>query len=246
MGRFLSNDRENKDRTPRTIVVGDIHGCYREAEALISGLQEKGKYIPETDRLIFIGDYIDRGDNPRLAVKYVRGLQEKYGDKVIALKGNHEDMMQDHLLCGDRNWTYNGNDPTLRSYQGHKEDFENDLLWIDSLPLYYEDDYFIYVHAGIDKDKPMDQQLDDTLLWARQEFYGDPRAYGKKVVFGHTPTLALGEGPTPLWFNDGNDIDIDTGCVFGGKLTALIIEKDQVVEYHQVNRERGIRKFFRK
>ena len=46
--------------------------------------------------------------------------------------------------------------------------------------------------------------------------------------------------------NDGNDIDIDTGCVFGGKLTALIIEKDQVVEYHQVNRERGIRKFFRK
>ena len=81
----------------KTIVIGDIHGCYRELDLLVSGLIKEGRYVPEEDRLIFLGDYIDRGDNPRLAVKYVRDLQDMYGDKVIALMGNHEDMLLDYV-----------------------------------------------------------------------------------------------------------------------------------------------------
>ena len=81
----------------RTIVIGDVHGCYRELEELVSKLIEEKKYTPDQDRLIFIGDYIDRGDNPRLAVKYVRQLQEKYGENVITLMGNHEDMLLAYL-----------------------------------------------------------------------------------------------------------------------------------------------------
>ena len=105
------------------------------------------------------------------------------------------------------------------------------------LPHYYEDEYFVYVHAGIDKDLPMDRQDYETLLWTRQEFYFDSRTYDKKVIFGHTPTMFMGEDNTPQWLNDGNDIAIDTGCVYNGRLTALIIENDRIMEYCQISKE---------
>lgn len=221
----------------RTIVIGDVHGCYRELEELVSKLIEEKKYTPDQDRLVFIGDYIDRGDNPRLAVKYVRQLQEKYGENVITLMGNHEDMMLAYLYNDDRNWLYNGYRATLYSYEDYKDDFIKDVRWMAELVLYYEDDYFIYVHAGIDKDRPMDQQDYETLLWAREKFFCDSRAYNKKIIFGHTPTFYLGNQLTPQWLNDGNDIAIDTGCVYDGRLTALIIEEDEILEYCQIPRK---------
>ena len=221
----------------RTIVIGDIHGCHNELMELISMLTEEKKYTPEKDRLIFIGDYIDRGDNPRMVVKYVMGLHDRYGENVIALMGNHEDMLLNYVTIADQNWLYNGYEATLLSYEGYKDDFMKDIRWMAGLPHYYEDEYFVYVHAGIDKDLPMDRQNYETLLWARQEFYFDSRTYDKKVIFGHTPTMFMGEDNTPQWLNDGNDIAIDTGCVYDGRLTALIIENDRIMEYCQINKE---------
>lgn len=230
----------------RTIVIGDIHGCHKEAKKLIDILIREEIYHPYEDRLIFIGDYIDRGENPRLSVEYVRGLQEQYGDRVIALMGNHEDMLLDYMAENGHNWLYNGYSPTLVSYRGYEEIFKDDLKWMAGLPLYYEDEHFIYVHAGVDKDIPMEEQMDDTLLWTREAFYHNPGAYHKKVIFGHTPTMFIGNTNKPLWLNGGNDIAIDTGCVFGGRLTALIIEKKQILMYYQVdagNPDHVIRKF---
>ena len=226
----------------RTIVIGDIHGCHDELMELIAKLTKKKKYTPDKDRLIFIGDYIDRGDNPRMVVKYVRDLQDRYGENVIPLMGNHEDMLVKYVANVDQNWLYNGYKPTLISYEGHKEDLLKDIRWMGGLPLYYEDEHFIYVHAGIDKDLPMDQQDDETLLWTRRDFYLDPRPYNKKIIFGHTPTILLGEDHTPLWLNDGNDIAIDTGCVYNGRLTALIIENGRITEFCQVKRKNISRK----
>ena len=222
----------------RTIVIGDLHGCHRELKSLISRLKKKGAFTPETDRLIFIGDYIDRGENPRLTVRYVRGLQKKYGENVIALMGNHEDMLLEEIQYGSSSWLYNGARNTLLSYEGHEKDFDRDVRWMKDLPLYYEDDYFVYVHAGVNKDLPIDQQDRHTLLWARQGFYLDPRGYEKTVIFGHTPTQYLNGGDKPLWMNNDHDIAIDTGCVYNGKLTALIIENDRILEYIQVDRKK--------
>ncbi len=220
----------------RTIVVGDIHGCHKEVKSLIRLLVEEGKYDPQCDKLIFIGDYIDRGDDPRLTVRYIRDLQDKYGDRVIPLKGNHEQMLLDFMNDESISWLFNGSGRTRLSYKGYENEFEEDKEWMDKLPLYYEDEHFIYVHAGVDKEKPLELQPHETLLWAREDFYCNPIAYEKPIIFGHTPTMYIENSHQPLWLNGSQDIAIDTGCVYGGKLTALIIEDDKILEYCQVDK----------
>lgn len=203
----------------KTIVIGDIHGCYRELDNLVGLLIEEKAYEPGRDRLIFLGDYIDRGENPRLAVRFIRQLQEKYGN-VIALMGNHEDMLLGWLDGESCSWEYNGCEATLRSYKGRPEDFQDDCSWMRNLPLYYEDDHYIYVHAGINPALPMDQQDRETLLWVRDEFIDNPVSAEKVVVFGHTPGCGR-----PYRTLAGN-ICLDAGCVFYGNLTAMVIEED--------------------
>lgn len=221
----------------RTIVVGDIHGCCKEMKTLLSDLEERGTYLPEEDRLIFIGDYIDRGPDARLVVSFIRQLQEARPGQVIPLKGNHEDMLLDYMDEGGLSWLFNGCQTTIHSYEGHGDELQEDMEWMRRLPLFYEDEDFIYVHAGINKKKTMEDQDDETLLWARQEFYMDPAVYGKRIIFGHTPTMFIDGGASPLWLNGGNDISIDTGCVYGGKLTALLIEDGQIKGYYQVRKD---------
>lgn len=214
----------------KTIVVGDIHGCYNELKKLMENLISEEIYNPETDRLIFLGDYIDRGDNPRKVVKYVRDLQEKYSD-VICLMGNHEDMMIQYYSGNlDSGWTWNGNQPTLKSYEGYDKDFVNDLAWMRKLPLYFEDDNFIYVHAGIDKSKSMKKQDRDTLLWIRENFIYNVHEYKKTVIFGHTPKTFE---PYYTW---GGDICLDGGCVYGGILSALVIEDGIEQDFYGVTK----------
>lgn len=216
----------------RTIVVGDIHGCCKELKQLISELIECKKYNPKKDRLIFLGDYIDRGDDPRGVIRYIRRLQEKY-DNVIALMGNHEDMMIKYSN-GDKysGWEYNGYEKTLWSYAEHKKELADDYKWMKNLPLYFEDEHRIYVHAGIEPGVPMENQKRETLLWVRDNFIYDCRDFSKRVIFGHTPDLSS------AYKTIAGNIGIDTGCVFGGKLTALLIDADGIEqEIYSVEKE---------
>lgn len=219
----------------KTIVIGDIHGCYDELKTLLFNLEVNGEYKKETDKLIFLGDYIDRGKNSRLVIEFIRNLQ-KDNENVIALKGNHEDMLLDHYDCKNSYWTLNGYEKTLESYKGFEDQLNNDVQWIRSLPLYYEDDYFVYVHAGIDVNKPMEQQDSDTLLWIREAFVCNRKKYHKKVIFGHTPTFYLTGEYEPVYTISDN-IAIDTGCVYGGFLSALIIKQNKIKDFYQVEKE---------
>lgn len=219
----------------KTIVIGDTHGCYNELKELLNNLVESGEYNKDTDKLIFLGDYIDRGKDSRLVVKLVRSLQ-KDNKNVIALMGNHEDMLLNYYKGIDNWWTFNGHYTTLDSYEGFKEQFQDDIKWMRTLPLYYEDDYFVYVHAGVDVNKSLEEQDSHTLLWTREEFIYAEKEYHKRVIFGHTPTINLIGEYKPVC-TDTNNIDIDTACVYGGNLTALIIEDDEIKKFYQIRKE---------
>lgn len=219
----------------KTVVVGDIHGCYNELKGLIEDLVLSGQYDKETDKLIFLGDYIDRGKDSRLVIEFIRNLQND-NNNVIALMGNHEDMLLNYYKGLDNWWTWNGYQTTLESYAGYDGLLKEDIKWIKNLPLYHEDEHFVYVHAGVDVDKTLEEQDKHTLLWTREPFIYADKEYHKRVIFGHTPTVNLIGEYKPVC-TDTNNIDIDTACVYGGNLTALIIEDGKIQGFYQVRKE---------
>jgi serine/threonine protein phosphatase 1 len=201
----------------RIYAIGDIHGCATQLEALIARLDIDARQ----DRLIFIGDYIDRGPDPREVVDRILDLRGKL-DHVICLLGNHEQMFLNFYLehRGLELFLGNGGSSTLLSYgfQRSRQDPsfrvpDRHLRFYQSLLPYYETADHIFVHAGLRAGVPLPEQDLDDLLWSRFEFIRSTHDFGKKVVFGHTPFSV------PLV--EPNKIGIDTGAVYGGPLTCL-------------------------
>lgn len=221
----------------RTIAIGDIHGCYDDLVDIITALEEDGKYNKETDKLVFLGDYIDRGNDSNKVIAYIRELQ-KNNKNVIALMGNHEDMCIDYFKTDykDATWFRNGGYQTIKSYNGDYNQLAKDMYWMQHLPLYYEDDNCVYVHAGIDVTKSMNEQSRHCLLWVRENFIYNSQKYHKKVIFGHTPSL-MRIGEAKPYYTSGGNIGIDTGCVFGGCLTALIMDEGEIEGFYQIKHD---------
>jgi len=244
----------------RTFAIGDVHGELGELFKLLACLPTLG---PD-DTLVFLGDYVDRGPKSAQVVDFIRGLPRNTPAKVVVLRGNHEDAW---LRVIDQGWDEfvlpppNGCLAALRSYTGGEfprdgelprlneqmlltsgEFFPGDVVdWFRALPYWYEDEYAIYVHAGLPRGPsgfmhPRDVKAPVALLWLRDEdFFRNYR--GKLVVFGHTRTEFLPpelsgytpEDPKDLWAGD-NVVGIDTGCGNGGFLTALELPSMRVYE----------------
>jgi serine/threonine protein phosphatase 1 len=196
----------------RTFAFGDIHGDLDALERAFERLPERR----ESDTLVFLGDYLDRGPNSAEVVAYVRRLAVEGPAKVVALRGNHEDAW---LRAIDRGWPEfvlppgNGCTAAMRSFtgkpasEGRPRDeelrtlltgafFPRDVVeWMRSLPYWYEDEHAIYVHAGLPHGTsgflhPSRVPAPAALLWLRDEAFF--RGYdGKLVVFGHTVTALL-------------------------------------------------------
>lgn len=214
-------------RNKRTICVSDVHGCFTEFCMLL----DKCGYSEKDDKLVLLGDYIDRGLQSKEVFEKIINLQ-KNGD-VVVLRGNHEQMALDYWKYGDMTFSYNGGANTLISFDNDLEDF---VKWVQKLPFIYTDDDYYFVHAGMDLSKSEYEKQDvDDLIWIRESFVDVDSNYKKKIVHGHTPTSYVRNNPMfkePTF--DGGKINIDTGGVFGGKFTALIIDKDNNVTYEQV------------
>ncbi|MGD8989304.1 MAG: metallophosphoesterase family protein, partial [Syntrophobacterales bacterium] len=103
----------------RTLVIGDIHGCLGKLQLLMDKLDPR----PDRDQLIFLGDYIDRGENSSGVLDYLLELRKTFTDTIF-LMGNHEKMFLDFLSGVDRAlFIYNGGESTLRSYLGRQQNF---------------------------------------------------------------------------------------------------------------------------
>jgi serine/threonine protein phosphatase 1 len=202
----------------KIFAIGDIHGCYSQLRRLIKNLDINQQY----DTLVFIGDYIDRGDSSKEVVDYIIKLKSEF-QNVVCLLGNHEQMFLRYLEGRDEEmYLYNGGTATLSSYgipltaslQARKETIPAEhLIFFRSLLPYYETKDYIFVHAGLAPGLAPSEQAVHDLIWIRQEFIYSDYDFGKPVIFGHTPFGSP--------FIRPDKIGIDTGVVSGGRLTCV-------------------------
>jgi serine/threonine protein phosphatase 1 len=205
----------------RIFAIGDIHGCYDPLVRLLGRVP-----IDWTrDRLVFMGDYIDRGPQSFEVIEHLIELQKRHPETVF-LKGNHEQMLADYLSGKDRmTYLYNGGQQTLDSYlrnssaPGRYPIPEAHLRFFESLQLMFETENYIFVHAGLRKGLPLENQRPEDLLWIRENFVDTRHSFGKRVVFGHTPFDEPRVEP--------NKIGIDTGAVYGNKLTCVQLPEEE-------------------
>lgn len=195
-------------------VIPDVHGQLAQLQLILKRILPLRKSDGGRDRLVMLGDYIDRRPRSHEVIDLLIRLQERYGDQVILLKGNHEEMIEDAMKPAQHSndylfWMKNGGDQTLSGYlerartpmdnpyemqrqrlidlvpQSHKDFFK-------SLKPYYETENHIFVHAGCDPYKPMEEQLEEEwFLWDRKLFEAvvlrkaEPR-WSKTIVTGHS------------------------------------------------------------
>jgi serine/threonine protein phosphatase 1 len=215
LGRRKSKGSEAPPVGPATYVIGDIHGCLRPLERLLE------KIAPRPgDEVVFIGDYIDRGPQSREVVDHLLGLPHR----CVFLLGNHEKMLMDYLDGKDEGlFLPNGGLATIQSYGGHAADIPPaHLRFFRDLKPMYDTASYLFVHAGIRPLVPLERQRVEDLVWIRREFIQFIGRFPKPIVFGHTPLRQVLMEP--------DRIGIDTGCVYGGKLTCVRLPDREVIQ----------------
>ena len=223
----------------QVFVISDIHGSFKMLEKLLT------KWRRDEQQLVFLGDYINRGEESLPVLQLVKQLVDEH--HAIALKGNHEAMFLEWLhvperrtqmfiniggiatiqslktFVLERNLTIEQLVASIRDEHGHIID------WIESLPLYYRWDKYFFAHAGINPyvEQP-EASLEEDLLWIRDEFTQFPHRATETIVFGHTPTTNLNDDmSSKVWLSPcTKKIGIDGGASYlGGRLNGIVLTK---------------------
>lgn len=221
----------------RVYAVGDIHGRLDLLEDLHDAILADAETCAVPRKVIvYLGDYIDRGPTPEGVIDCLINSALP-GFERVHLIGNHEAFMLQFLTDEGamKSWLMNGGDSTLRSYgiepyAAHiteerpkwiRGELESRLpkahkRFLSELKVSHEEGDYLFVHAGVRPGIEIDDQDPYDMIWIREPFLSAKEDFGKIVVHGHTPTGK----PTCR----SNRIGIDTGAVFGGVLTALVLE----------------------
>jgi serine/threonine protein phosphatase 1 len=213
----------------RIYAIGDIHGCDEQLANLheiIAG--DIARRPVDAPLLLHIGDYVDRGADSAGVVRRLLEGAPIEGVPVVNLLGNHDETML-HALSGDRpaatDWLFTGGRPALESY-GIDPDSPREswpaqvpaehLEFLRDLTLSHREGGYFFAHGGVRPGVPLEQQARVDLLRMRQPFLYSEMSFGAVVVHGHSPVKQ------PVVRH--NRIAIDTGAVFGGKMTCLVLE----------------------
>lgn len=206
----------------RTIAIGDIHGQLEKLEGLIAQIKPS-----DEDRLVFLGDYIDRGAESFGVVERILQLKKTF-PRTIALRGNHEGFVIS-LFKGNQNqyqrdiWLkMNGGDLTLASYRSKGFYLKQHQDFYMNLPLYWETSDYFFCHAGVRPGIPLTQQKGSDLTEIREPFLSSRENFGKIIVHGHEPV----DNPTIRF----NRINIDTGAGLYGPLTAIELPSKKIYQ----------------
>ena len=221
--------------------VGDVHGCPATLEDLLYNKVS----LKKSDKLIFIGDYIDRGKDSKGVIDIILDLYQKKFD-VTCLLGNHEEMFLDSFGDDDiyEHWvTKCGGDVTLNSFNiTTYEELDEKYVYFFKTLLHYHtlNRNYIFVHAGLNFNRH--NLFDDkySLLWKRDTKVDYEKLGDRIIIHGHTPQ-PFGKTQSQLKdIQQNRIINIDNGCVFAarqdlGQLTAL--ELTEMKLYSVINQE---------
>jgi serine/threonine protein phosphatase 1 len=236
---FLDTNGMTLAEPCRIYAIGDIHGRADLLDRLIEAIAcDIGEMPSRGCVTVTLGDYIDRGPASPAVLDRLAG--NPFPTEYVALKGNHEvfldtfltdpEVARDWRLCGgldtlhaygvDASSVMRGRDYGLASARleaalpsAHKE-------FLASLQLSASFGRYFFCHAGVRPKVPLDAQVEDDLLWIRNEFLDSRANFGKIVVHGHTPV----EEPQLR----RNRINIDTGAFMTGRLTCAVLEEERV------------------
>jgi serine/threonine protein phosphatase 1 len=227
-----------------TYAIADLHGRFDLLTAAFDEIFKdailRGK-TGEKFKIVTLGDYVDRGPQSRQIIEHLMAAQAA-GAPLICLKGNHEDMMVETIrkpLHPDW-WIGNGGGATLISY-GHAPaglvDYDvvpkEHLKWLDSLPLMHIDQHRVFVHAGVDRFKPLDQQDKQILTWKLYDNNDEGGHDRRHVVHGHHQ---FEDGPVKCT----GRTDLDTFAWYTGRIVVGVFDDDVAggpVGYIEVVRE---------
>lgn len=214
--------------------IGDVHGHDDLFEALSDALAEEIAGAAER-HFVQLGDLIDRGPASLAAIR--RAEAGLAGATSVTLLGNHEDRMIGALMGDPRqqeSWLGFGGLETLASAGVDPADSEwprrlvdaigrETLRWIVRLPRLHRIGDLVFVHAGIDPERPLDAQDEHTLIWTRWPWLDSAGPYPDNVavIHGHTPTL-------PVNLDHPHRINLDTGAFRTGLLSGLVIAGDRM------------------
>lgn len=206
---------------PEYIAIGDIHGMNNLLDELLACL-------PPSGELVFLGDYIDRGTGSKETIDRLLALRKKR--HCHFLRGNHEAMLLSALDGNDEMrqfWLRNGGVQTLESYQGRVSD--EHVNFLKQTQPYLVTEKYIFVHAGLVPGIPIEKTGPEDFLWIREPFLSTDYNWGRPVIHGHTPMRLL---PPEI---RANRINVDTGAVFGGALTAVILPETTFISVPPVH-----------
>jgi serine/threonine protein phosphatase 1 len=206
----------------RTIAIGDIHGCASALDRLLYEIQPT-----QTDTIIGLGDYVDRGMESARVIETLVDLVSRC--RLIPLIGNHELMMYKALQGNQKDfefWYQHGGSATLASYGGNLEQMpQHHLTFLSHCLRFYETDTHFFVHANYDEDVPLDQQSDEALFWRHvNEYPPGLHQNGKIAYVGHTPQT---EGDV---LDFGHLKVIDTFCYGDQWLSAVDVHSGVVYQ----------------
>jgi serine/threonine protein phosphatase 1 len=240
--RLISAAPTQRARLPdgrRIYAVGDIHGCAQLLAGIFDRIDDDVKRRPASKVIqVFLGDYIDRGPEPRQVIDLLIARQRDAN--VVLLKGNHEDCAIRFLSDPKTltQWKNIGGLSTVASYGVAAADYRaassqqaiadalrqsmpaTHLSFLHRLALSFTCGDFFFAHAGVRPGIALEKQSPQDLLWIRDDFLCHEESFGKVVVHGHTPSHEPVIRP--------NRINIDTGAYATGRLTCLVLEGDRV------------------
>ncbi len=205
----------------RTIAIGDIHGCSRALAGLLEAVDPQ-----PGDAIVTLGDYVNRGPDSQGVIDQLLRLETHC--RLIPLLGNHDEVLLDVAAgrCDAERLLAMGGRATLDSYGTNEHDLKLPPSHLDFLSRardYWETPTHIFVHANYDPQRALADTDATTCKWLslRVSIPG-PHVSGRKAVLGHSPQASA----VPL--DLGHLICLDTGCVYGGRLSALDVDTGQL------------------